>query len=357
MDDRHQSSGNYRYGFQGQEQDDEVKGEGNSYSATFWQYDSRLGKRWEQDPIVKVHESPYATFSNNPVWFADPNGADTIHVTQTRLNDNSDIIITNIDKVDMSDENILYVRQWDVDGNLIHEGNDFMPGSPEYYYAHANIKVWVGAKADPYWRGKTKTVEAWQAWENVAGKDRYFVVEWVFDANGLPVYKPRANKNIKPQQDWKKMNIRPRSYLSFEVLFENAQYDYNSSDITNWIATNNVVNYFKNKLSQYEGGDNSAVIPQNGAETVWNKPIAMTGKNFVVVGYHSPPAGSAVGNTALALNRAQNVANAININSSNYVLNASGGEKTRSAMIYLLYTDQANGFINGINYVPPSIGE
>lgn len=41
-------------------------------------YSPRIGRRWEIDPVVKYHESPYATFGNNPIWFADPNGADTI---------------------------------------------------------------------------------------------------------------------------------------------------------------------------------------------------------------------------------------------------------------------------------------
>ena len=77
LPNRHESSNEYRYGFQGQEKDDEVSGEGNSYTAEYWQYDSRLGRRWNIDPVVKEHESPYATFANNPIWFADPNGADT----------------------------------------------------------------------------------------------------------------------------------------------------------------------------------------------------------------------------------------------------------------------------------------
>ena len=59
----------YRYGFNGMEKDDEVAGEGYSYTAEFWQYDSRLGRRWNIDPVVKEHESPYATFANNPIWF------------------------------------------------------------------------------------------------------------------------------------------------------------------------------------------------------------------------------------------------------------------------------------------------
>jgi CHASE3 domain sensor protein len=36
---RHEASGSYRYGFQGQEKDDEIKGEGNSLNYTFRMYD------------------------------------------------------------------------------------------------------------------------------------------------------------------------------------------------------------------------------------------------------------------------------------------------------------------------------
>ena len=68
----------YRFGFQGQERDDEISGKGNSYTADFWQYDSRLARRWNIDPILKEHESPYASFANNPIYFNDPDGKDAI---------------------------------------------------------------------------------------------------------------------------------------------------------------------------------------------------------------------------------------------------------------------------------------
>src|SRR5690606_28386425 len=90
MAERNGSAGDYRYGFQGQEKDDEVFGsEGTSYTADFWQYDSRLGRRWNPDPVVKHHESPYACFANNPIWFADPFGADTTEAgsVMTSLNE------------------------------------------------------------------------------------------------------------------------------------------------------------------------------------------------------------------------------------------------------------------------------
>lgn len=77
MPGRSWNSGEYRYGFNGQEKSDEVKGEGNSYTAQFWEYDARIGKRWNVDPEVKPYESPYATFANSPIWLNDPDGKDT----------------------------------------------------------------------------------------------------------------------------------------------------------------------------------------------------------------------------------------------------------------------------------------
>jgi RHS repeat-associated protein len=64
----------YRFGFNGQEQDNEMYGEKNSTTAEFWQYDSRLGRRWNIDPIFIASLSSYATFGNNPINNIDPNG-------------------------------------------------------------------------------------------------------------------------------------------------------------------------------------------------------------------------------------------------------------------------------------------
>ena len=69
-------SSSYRYGFNGQEKSDEIKGEGNSYTAESWEYDPRIGRRWNIDPIVKPWESGYASFSNNPISLTDPMGLD-----------------------------------------------------------------------------------------------------------------------------------------------------------------------------------------------------------------------------------------------------------------------------------------
>jgi RHS repeat-associated protein len=76
------SSESYRYGFNGQEKSDEIAGFGNHTTAEFWEYDPRIGRRWNADPAVKDYESPYASFSNNPIWFSDENGADTVKASR-----------------------------------------------------------------------------------------------------------------------------------------------------------------------------------------------------------------------------------------------------------------------------------
>jgi hypothetical protein len=66
----------YRFGFNGQEKTNEIAGVGNHNTALFWEYDTRLGRRWNIDPVVKEWESLFATFGSNPIVYIDPDGAD-----------------------------------------------------------------------------------------------------------------------------------------------------------------------------------------------------------------------------------------------------------------------------------------
>ncbi|MCP4520926.1 MAG: hypothetical protein GY827_04405 [Cytophagales bacterium] len=49
-------SGKYKYGFNGMEKDDEVKGSGNSYTTHFRSYAPRLARWLSSDPM-KSHSS------------------------------------------------------------------------------------------------------------------------------------------------------------------------------------------------------------------------------------------------------------------------------------------------------------
>ena len=69
-------SGNYRYGFNGQEKDDEVNGMGDNYNFTFRIYDSRLGHFLSSDPLAKSYPcyTPYQFAGNSPIQYIDMEG-------------------------------------------------------------------------------------------------------------------------------------------------------------------------------------------------------------------------------------------------------------------------------------------
>jgi len=58
------------------EKDDEVEGQGNSYTTQFRAYDPRLGKWLSLDPLMDKYpsQSPYVAFNNNPLFYNDPSG-------------------------------------------------------------------------------------------------------------------------------------------------------------------------------------------------------------------------------------------------------------------------------------------
>ncbi|MDP2387571.1 MAG: hypothetical protein Q8M29_14435 [Bacteroidota bacterium] len=68
------ANGKYRFGYNDQEKDDEVYGPGNLNAAEHWEYDTRLGRRWNIDPVVDPGVASYACFNNNPVHYSDING-------------------------------------------------------------------------------------------------------------------------------------------------------------------------------------------------------------------------------------------------------------------------------------------
>ena len=76
MPGRQFNNGNYRYGFNGQENDNEVKGVGNSVEFKFRIYDPRLGRFMSTDPLEKEYpwNSPYAFAENRPIDGMDLEG-------------------------------------------------------------------------------------------------------------------------------------------------------------------------------------------------------------------------------------------------------------------------------------------
>jgi RHS repeat-associated protein len=82
---RSSNSSEYRYGYQGSESDDEIKGDGNSYATHFRLLDPRIGRWLSIDPKSSGFESPYASMGNNPIMYNDALG-DTVNVFSGALN-------------------------------------------------------------------------------------------------------------------------------------------------------------------------------------------------------------------------------------------------------------------------------
>jgi RHS repeat-associated protein len=82
---RHGSSTAYRYGFQGQEKDDELKGEGNSVNYKFRMHDPRIGRFFAVDPLSAkfAWNSPYAFSENRVIDGVELEGKEVLLVGKT----------------------------------------------------------------------------------------------------------------------------------------------------------------------------------------------------------------------------------------------------------------------------------
>lgn len=71
-----QGTASYRYSINGQEKERELNE--NITTAEFWEYDSRIVRRWNIDPKPNISISPYNCFAGNPIRFSDMYGDSVI---------------------------------------------------------------------------------------------------------------------------------------------------------------------------------------------------------------------------------------------------------------------------------------
>jgi RHS repeat-associated protein len=81
LNDRVLNSGSNRYGFNGKENDNEVKGDGNQQDYGFRIYDPRLGRFLSVDPLTKSYPelTPYQFASNTPIQAIDLDGLEAAY--------------------------------------------------------------------------------------------------------------------------------------------------------------------------------------------------------------------------------------------------------------------------------------
>ena len=84
---RHGSSDSYRYGFNGKEKDDEIKGGGIQYDYGFRIYDARIGRFLSMDPLFAGYPyyTPYQFAGNRPIWAIDLDGLEELCKTRKKI--------------------------------------------------------------------------------------------------------------------------------------------------------------------------------------------------------------------------------------------------------------------------------
>jgi len=97
MYNRNYNASNYRYGFNGQEKDDETFGAGNEYDYGARIYDPRLGRFLSLDAHYAKYPaiSPYVSALNSPLLFKDIDGNDAVVTVQKDENGGGKITISS----------------------------------------------------------------------------------------------------------------------------------------------------------------------------------------------------------------------------------------------------------------------
>ena len=169
--------GDYRYGFQGQEKDDEIKGEGNSLNYTFRMHDPRVGRFFAVDPLFKqyAYNSPYAFSENDVISSIELEGLEkyTIHYT---VRNGKDVILKT-----ETDNSIKYLATPTILGIPT-----IKPKVAEYIkYDNEGKFVSTTGELDLNNLGSTMYVGPWNPKKDSTGNEFYLPARNSLDAAGL----------------------------------------------------------------------------------------------------------------------------------------------------------------------------
>lgn len=157
----------YRYGFNGKEKDDELKGQGNSYDFGARIYDPRIGRWFKMDNQFYKQSgwSPYKAFNDNPILFVDPDGNTEYSITTIvdHKNKKTTVVIEVLNE-DKLDRKIVYTdyynkRYFTEFRDIIHsntieiyeDGTTKTKSSTEYSIRYTRGKGWEGIPEIPDW--------------------------------------------------------------------------------------------------------------------------------------------------------------------------------------------------------------
>ena len=132
LPNRHGNTSDYRYGFQGQEKDDEIKGEGNSVNYKYRMHDPRVGRFFAVDPLTASypHYSPYSFSGNKVINSIELEGLEEYEVTTTFAAANDGTETQSIEKVDYKKiRNLRGGRKSYRKQNIVYQGQKYKANS------------------------------------------------------------------------------------------------------------------------------------------------------------------------------------------------------------------------------------
>ena len=159
MPGRQSTSESYRYGFQGQERDDEIKGNGNSLNYKYRMHDPRLGRFFAVDPLTWKYPfyTPYSFSGNRVIDKIELEGKEP---TETRLFWNlvpeikqalwGDLKQTNIYVTNGLHSNTPFFGNFGEDmlvAEVWYDGGESIGVVSDYYFFDKGLNKWV--KFDP----------------------------------------------------------------------------------------------------------------------------------------------------------------------------------------------------------------
>jgi RHS repeat-associated protein len=143
---RQGNSDDYRYGFQGQEKDDELKGEGNSLNYTFRMHDPRIGRFFAIDPLTSKYPelSSYQFGANRVIDRVELEGLESSTDWQMMDKWQNDHVKTGR----ITAEQLASIRKGETIGvSIVTGGIGAALLAPEVAAAYGTYSTWYGTTA------------------------------------------------------------------------------------------------------------------------------------------------------------------------------------------------------------------
>jgi len=142
QDARQGSKANYRYGFNGMEKDDELKGEGNSYDFGARMYNPRVGRWFKMDPLFMkyAYDSPFLFSGNSPISITDPDGKRKRKITIV-ADENGNVTRTTAKLIDYSLKSKVRYETDPLSGDAVKVYDYYDTVDMEYIVKDKNNKI------------------------------------------------------------------------------------------------------------------------------------------------------------------------------------------------------------------------